>query len=155
MLKQKPMVRFLAVAGSALLLVASCGQGSAESQDVSDDSQSHSPAEHDAETSVPSGKNDVESREDLENERVGSWTAHEIVDDSTIRVFFIGGDPKCFGSRAMVEESPSEIKIAVIHGSIPQAPENCTAVGASNAITVETEDKINERDIVPWDDPEL
>lgn len=155
-MKQKPMVRFLAIVWSSLLLVTACGQDSADSQDVSDHNQSHNPADDtNAEISVPSGKNDIEPRDDLENERAGSWSRHEIIDDTSIRVFFTGGDPKCFGSRAMIEETSSEIRIAVINGSIPEAPEHCTAVGASNSMTVETEDEIDERDILHWEDPAL
>ena len=155
MLKLKPIVRFLSAAGSALLLVAACGQDSAESQDVSDDSETHSPAhQRHAEITVHTS-DDVKPRNDLENERVDPWTGHEIVDDSTIRIFFTGGDPKCFGAKPMIEESPSEIRIAIIIGSIPEASETCHALGVLNAMTVETAEKINGRNIVRWDNPGL
>src|SRR5699024_7874340 len=69
-LKQKPIVCLLSAAGSALLLVAACGQDSAESQDVSDDSETHSPAHQcHAEVTVHTS-DDVKPRNELENERV-------------------------------------------------------------------------------------
>jgi len=83
------------------------------------------------------------------------WTGHEIVDDSTIRIFFTGSDPKCFGAKTMIEESQSEIRIAIIIGSIPEASETCHTLGVLNAMTVETAEKINGRNIVRWDNPGL
>lgn len=125
-MKQTPMVRAIAAACLVLLLVAACGQGSVDQEEggAQDDSQADSPGvEEDTDISVPTNASDIQPRDDLKNERVSSWSRYEIVDDTTIRIFFTGGDPKCFSARAIVEESPSEIRVALVEGSIPEAPE--------------------------------
>jgi len=61
---------------------------------------------------------DSVQRNDLRNESLNAWNRYEIVSDTSIRVFFSTGTKSCYGNRAVLMETPQEIRIAVIEGKM-------------------------------------
>lgn len=64
--------------------------------------------------------NDVQQRTDLSNEHISSWNRYEVVSDTSVRIFFSMGNPKCHGVRATVDEDSSAVLITLYEGTLPQ-----------------------------------
>lgn len=94
-------------------------------------------------------------RDDLTEERVIEWDRHEVVSDTELRVFFLAGSEECYGVRSVVEETQTEIHVAVIEGVLPDSPDVCTMEARNASLLVETDQPIDDRKIVPLADPEL
>lgn len=92
---------------------------------------------------------DQTPRTDLTNEQAVEWTRYEVVTDHELRIFFTSGDPKCYGSRAVVTENGSSVNVEVIEGTVPGAPSLCTAVASLVSIIVKTDDPIGNRTVLP------
>lgn len=75
-------------------------------------------------------------RTDLQSERVLSWNRSQQVGDRKIRVYFLMGDPTCYGVRARVHETPDAVHITVLQGSLPNAPEQCSLEAAEASLLV-------------------
>lgn len=94
-------------------------------------------------------------RHDLTEERVIEWNRHEVVSDTEVRVFFMAGSEECYGVRSVVKETETEIHVAVIEGVLPDSPDVCTMEARNASLLVETDQPIDDRQIVPLTDPEL
>jgi hypothetical protein len=91
---------------------------------------------HPAETTTEMSPTDVQPRDDLADEHAVEWIRSEQPSDREVRVYFLMGNPKCYGARAQVRETPNEIEIAVMEGTLPDAPENCALVAAEASILI-------------------
>lgn len=131
---------------AALLLVSGCA--SFENEGSPPDTGSQSPDQN-----LP-GPDDT-PRDDLRNEHVVEWQRYEVVDDSTLRVFFTAGSETCYGTRSIIEETDAVVRIATVEGEIPEAPEVCTLVGREASLVIETTKPIGEREVVSLPEPEL
>ncbi len=97
---------------------------------------------------------DDEPRDDLTNERVVEWDDVEVVSETSIRVKFWVGSDRCYGTRAVVEETDATIAIAAIEGLLPNAPEVCTEEARGASLVAETKSPIGDREIIPLLDPQ-
>lgn len=98
---------------------------------------------------LPTKPADVQQSTDLHDERPASWSRYEIVSDHSIRIYFTQGDPKCYGVRATVEEDTTTVRISLYFGTIPGAPNVCTAVGMLASLLLTTRDPIGTRSVIP------
>lgn len=105
-------------------------------------------------TEPPQVSDDVR-RDDLTHERVVEWTHYDEVAENQLRFFFMAGTPSCYGSRAVVEESGTAVSVAVIEGTLPDAPDACTDEGRFASLLVETDAPVGEREVLPLTDPDL
>jgi len=102
----------------------------------------------------PTGKMDTQ-RNDLSGEKLVQWGKYEIVSDTSFRVFFLSGTASCSGYRAIVEETPEEIRVAVVSGLIPEHAPACTLEVGSSHFLLETKNPTAGRKIVPLEHVEL
>ncbi len=131
-----------------VLFLALSGYGS--EPDSSSDSTA-APAVTDS-SSVP--QVDDEPRNDMTNERIVEWDQVEAVSETSIRISFTADSESCFGTRAVVKESDVTIAVAVIEGTLPDAPEACTLEARAGSLVVETKEPIGDREIIPLLDPQ-
>jgi hypothetical protein len=117
------------------------------------DSQARDPVEFPQQQTSP-GADDI-PRDDLTDERVLDWTRSESLTETTIRVHFLAGTRECYGTRNVVDESSDTIKIALIEGSLPGAPNACPLVAREASMIVTTSRPITGREILNLDTPEL
>ncbi|MGO1319113.1 MAG: hypothetical protein ACTMIK_02535 [Galactobacter sp.] len=87
----------------------------------------------------------VEQRDDLTHERVVPWSNATELSGNRLRVDFTMGSPKCTGARAVVEESTDTVDIAVLNGTLPEAPRNCTMEALLAAVVVELDEPLGDR----------
>jgi hypothetical protein len=139
-------IQVLSVAAATIgvLLLGSCAADPSGSPEVDDGSTSA-----DARTTAPGDPGDTPSRSDLRDEVDLDWTRAEVVDDTHVRVFFVGDTPRCHGIRATVEESADTITIVLRQGTLPDAPEACEAVAYQGSTLVTLRDPVGDRAIVP------
>jgi hypothetical protein len=114
-----------------VVLVTACSTSPLDPAEVDNGSSSTR-----AQTVAPGTAKDIESRSDLLNEGDLEWMRSEVVDDTHIRVFFVGGNPKCHGIRTAVEETSSSIIITLREGTVPLSPVNCAAVAYEGSTLV-------------------
>lgn len=139
------------LAGGTLLMAAllpASGCASFGNEGSPPVSGSHSPDQN-----LP-GPDDT-PRDDLKNERVVEWQRYEVVGPSTLRVFFSAGSESCYATRSILEETDTVIRIAIIEGELPGAPEICTLVARDASLTIEIIRPIGEREVVPLPEPRL
>ena len=82
--------------------------------------------------------NDVQQRTDLSNEHISSWNRYEVVSDTSVRIFFSMGNPKCHGVRATVDEE----------GTLPNAPTECAAIAVNASLLLTTRNPIGTRSVI-------
>lgn len=87
-------------------------------------------------------------RDDLVEERVLPWTDSANVSDTQIRVFFVAGNPACYGTRAITEQTDSEVAVAVIQGTLPEAPEACAALAFQGSLLIDLDAPLGDRPVV-------
>jgi len=106
---------------------------------------------HPAETASGTGpgSSDVQPRDDLLDEHALEWSRTEQLSDKQLRVYFFMGNPKCYGARAEVDESPKAIKITVIEGRLPNGPTNCVLDATEASILIMLDAPIATRSITP------
>lgn len=95
----------------------------------------------------PAPKDEI-PRDDLLEERVLSWTDSENVSDTQVRVSFVGGNPACYGTRAITEQTGSEVAVALIQGTLPEAPEACTALAFQGSLLIDLDAPLGDRPVV-------
>ena len=141
-----------ALAGVALLTAVGVGcarQDSGNGGETGGGEVSGSSTAHPAPTQDTTGDAvvDEESRTDLTGQQVVEWTDYEVVSDQELRFHFPTGTPDCYGSRTVVEEDASVIRVATVVGAVPGAPENCALVGRTASIVVRTEAPVGDRTV--------
>lgn len=86
-------------------------------------------------------------RNDLTDTHALDWTSFEVVSENQIRVHYVTGDPTCFGVDSAVEEDESTIRIEVVEGTLPEAPEACTLVGRQGSLLITVDSPVGDREI--------
>jgi len=97
--------------------------------------------------SLNPGREEVQ-RHDLHYERLTQFQ-HIVLSVHSIGVNFVTGTSSCYGSRAVLVEKDDSIGIAVINGTIPEAPEACILIAVHTHFVLNTEKPIGNRPIVP------
>ena len=92
--------------------------------------------------------NDVQQRTDLSNEHISSWNRYEVVSDTSVRIFFSMGNPKCHGVRATVDEDSSAVLITLYEGTLPNAPTECAAIAVNASLLLTTRNPIGIRSVI-------
>ncbi|AZA12660.1 hypothetical protein ACFPVT_02060 [Corynebacterium choanae] len=70
---------------------------------------------------------DLAANPQIENPHQTTWDGYEIIGDgSQIRVFFTTGTHRCYGINTAVTQTPTQVKITVFQGRLPDAPMACT-----------------------------
>lgn len=127
------------------ITVMGCATNGSESSPSSPDTY----AGYDSAAKAPEqSSNDVRQRTDLGNEHISSWNRYEVVSDTSVRIFFSMGNPKCHGVRAAVEEDSSTVRIALYEGILPNAPTECAALAVDASILLTTRNPIGTRSII-------
>lgn len=89
---------------------------------------------------------DVEQRDNLENEKEIRWSRYQREDaQQSVRVFFQAGTPTCYGQRATVTETERTVTIRVYEGTVPGAPDSCTADAMYASLLVELDAPLGNR----------
>ncbi|MGP9682436.1 MULTISPECIES: hypothetical protein [unclassified Brachybacterium] len=115
----------LTALGAALLLLAGCSA-----------------------TTSYSDAGDQLPQSDLVDALPTAWESTEIVDDTHIRVTFLGGVDDCYGHDVDVEETASSITISVSTGGLPRHIGGCDAPLLEYTTLVETEQPVGDRTII-------
>ena len=92
--------------------------------------------------------NDIQQRTDLVNEHISSWNRYEVISDTSVRIFFSMGNPRCHGVRATVNESSSTVLITLYEGTLPNAPTACAALAVNASLLLTTRNPIGTRSIL-------
>lgn len=92
--------------------------------------------------------NDVQQRTDLSNEHISSWNRYEVVSDTSVRIFFSMGNPKCHGVRSTVDEDSSAVLITLYEGTLPNAPTECAAIAVNASLLLTTRNPIGTRSVI-------
>jgi len=85
-------------------------------------------------------------RDDLNNEILHDFN-YEVFSENFIQVTFHFRTPRCYGNRFILKEYDDTIGIAVIEGTIPNAPKFCTMEAGKGNIFLKTEKPIANRKI--------
>lgn len=89
----------------------------------------------------------VKQRDDLSHEHVRQWSNARELSGNRLRVDFTMGTPKCHGARAVVKERADTIDIAVMEGTLPDAPRNCTLETMLASVVVTLDEPVGERSL--------
>lgn len=127
---------------SLLLLLACCAPSGTGAAPPSDDSTAGA-----APSGPTSAPGDDDPRTDLTDEAPRAWTSFDEVSETALRVHVMTGDLACFGLRAEVDETPTEVLVTVYEGTLPDAPEACTAVGRDASLRVELAEPLGDRPV--------
>lgn len=88
------------------------------------------------------------SNEPTSNEHISSWNRYEVVSDTSVRIFFSMGNPKCHGVRATVDEDSSAVLITLYEGTLPNAPTECAAIAVNASLLLTTRNPIGIRSVI-------
>lgn len=89
----------------------------------------------------------TDPRDDLVHEHWTEWQSAVPTGDSTVRVEYWNGTETCYGARAVVEETDSEVRIAIVTGTLPEAPDACIAIAKQDFMEVTTAAPLDGREI--------
>ncbi|BDR54042.1 hypothetical protein KIMH_01530 [Bombiscardovia apis] len=82
----------------------------------------------------------------MKDEHSLSWQTYEVVSPTTLRIPFVGnGDSRCYGFRATVEETPKEVRIRLLSGTLPKAPRACTLPALHSTLLVQLKAPLSDR----------
>lgn len=98
-------------------------------------------------TSVTAPSPDDIPRSDLKDPRPIDWSSAEVVSENQIRVHYTAGDPKCVGIDAKVEEDQAMIRVTILQGTVPGAPEMCPAVARFGTVLLTLSSPVAGREI--------
>ena len=102
---------------------------------------------------------DEPSRDDLRDEHTASWRRYDILNDTTIRLYYSGeaGLTDCHGFRTEVRENTTTVNVKLLIGQLPHPPRECidrgdqqrSLVGRVYSLIVHTKQPIRRRSIIP------
>ena len=117
---------------------------------------------HNSSLKAPSAslpRRDEPSRDDLRDEHTASWHRYDILNDTTIRMYYSGetGLTDCYGFRTEVQENTTSVNVKLIIGQLPHPPRECSdrgdnqrsMVGRVYSLLVHTKQPIRSRSIIP------
>lgn len=141
--RQRALSILVPGACASIALLAACWAPSSNGETPSSD-DSTAEAAPSGPTSTPG---DESPRTDLADEHPLALTSVDEVSETMLRLHVVAGDPACSGLRAEVAEKPTEVVVTVYEGTLPEAPEVCTAVGRVASLTVELSDPLGDRPV--------
>ncbi|MBO0595002.1 hypothetical protein I2485_08315 [Nesterenkonia sp. E16_7] len=148
-----------------LLLLTSCaGDSDAIGAESPDDRSTSAPAA----TSPAEGLDDggggspemkptpVRETSELVSEHLSSWQEYSTPSETELQMAFYSGNPACYGVRAVVEETDTQVRVATISGTLPDAINSaCTQEARYVALVIELDQPLGEREVVPLNEVEL
>lgn len=148
----------LLISATALVLtLSSCTQNPGAADDG--DQPTSAPAiDNSPGSDTDSGSSDhmpdpVEETPDMVAERLSSWQDYTVVSDTELRFAFYSGNPACYGVRSVLEEDEDEVRVATISGTLREAVDSaCTQEARYVSLTVELDQPLGERDVVPLEE---
>lgn len=84
-------------------------------------------------------------RHDLTAEAPVGFQRFEATGPKTVRVHFVLEKPACSGARAVVQESTSAVRIAMVRGLLPGAPAACASNAQLATMTVTLKEPVGKR----------
>ena len=95
----------------------------------------------------------VEETLDMVAERLSSWQDYTVASDTELQFAFYSGNPACYGVRSVLEEDEDEVRVATISGTLLEAVDSaCTQEARYVSLTVELDQPLGERDVVPLEE---
>jgi hypothetical protein len=134
---------------AALTLTLMSGCAMDQNPALPDDPDSGSTATPAPTTTTAPGSVDDTPHQDLREERIVPWKSVQTVDEHHLRVAFTAGNPRCFGTRALVREDDQQVLIATIEGTLPDAPEACSLIGRQATLLITLDAPLGERPVRP------
>ena len=124
----------LAVPGASAATPSASPLSQVPSQDATSSTSNNSP--------VVSGeaKHD-ENFKFLEYENIIDWTDYKVTGEHEITFTTLTGTPRCYDVRAEVVEKDGVMNVALVEGTIPGAPDACTAEARIAKVKVKTKAK--------------
>jgi len=77
----------------------------------------------------------------LEYENIIDWTDYKVTGEHEITFTTLTGTPRCYDVRAEVVEKDGVMNVALVEGTIPGAPDVCTAEARIAKVKVKTKAK--------------
>lgn len=77
----------------------------------------------------------------LEYENIIDWTDYKVTGEHEITFTTLTGTPRCYDVRAEVVEKDGVMNVALVEGTIPGAPDACTAEARIEKVKVKTKAK--------------
>ena len=88
---------------------------------------------------------DLSPRDHLSAEAPVGFERFEATGSATVRVHFVLEKPDCSGARAVVKETSSVVRIAVVRGLLPGAPSACAANAQLATMSVTLKEPLGKR----------
>ena len=151
----------LTLAAAAAAAAALCGCApSAEDTAPSDPAPSTGPvADLPAEAvdpgtgAVPLGEYPADTPSDgMHDENVVRIEDHAVIDQRTIRIAGMTGTTRCFGVRPVVQETDTEVRLALVAGTLPGVDGPCTLEARLAAVDAPLSRDLGDRKIVLLDE---
>lgn len=152
-----PLLSVRATLGALLLLVATtaCGEAAVDQEEVAATPNGNSvePSVSDGTTSrampdepFPAGgkPKKLAPSSGMSNESVQTWRSYSQSSEN-VEVEFAGGDPKCFGYRAVLDEQEDVVSVAIVEGTLAEAPDVCESSATIYSIDVELDKPLGSR----------
>lgn len=84
----------------------------------------------------------------LTNQHSTQWNTYQVVTSKTLRLFYSAGDTGCYGYRTVAKQDSSQVRIRIIEGTLPNAPDTCTLIGMYGSILVHLEQPLGSRTLL-------
>lgn len=95
----------------------------------------------------------VESRDDLLNLRAVTIDRLAVADDdTTVKVWFIGGVPECYGARGTLTESDDVVEVLLEVGNPPDGADACNDIGIGSVMQLTLSEPLGSRSLVAHPD---
>ncbi|MCH8561810.1 hypothetical protein LTI14_01045 [Nesterenkonia sp. YGD6] len=98
----------------------------------------------------------VQEAPELVSEHLSSWQEYSTASETELQLAFYSGNPACYGVRSVVEEDDTEVRVATISGTLPDAVGSaCTQEARYVALVIELDQPLGDREVVPLTEVEL
>lgn len=132
----------LAVPGaSAVDSSASSSSSASASADASSSASSSVPSKDNGSPNEGAEAKHDENFKFLEYENIIDWTDYKVTGEHEITFTTLTGTPRCYDVRAEVVEKDGVMNVALVEGTIPGAPDACTAEARIEKVKVKTKAK--------------
>lgn len=98
----------------------------------------------------------VQETQTLVSEHISSWQEYSTSSETELQVAFYSGNPACYGVRSVMEEDDTEVRVATISGTLPDAVGSaCTQEARYVSLVIELDEPLGEREVLPLTEVEL
>ncbi|MGJ9405517.1 hypothetical protein ACHABQ_04220 [Nesterenkonia aurantiaca] len=98
----------------------------------------------------------VHETSELVSEHLSSWQEYSSASETELQVALYSGNPACYGVRSVVEETDTQVRVATISGTLPDAIDSaCTQEARYVALVIELDEPLGEREVVQLTEVEL